>query len=399
MIGRVIEIEDISAAKKELLLIGSDTGGIEIMAPKAVNRAIKLEDVSSTAANIIKQEMLSLGADAAIKYGAIDHSVKSTDILIFGTIRQLDKLADKLKMQQFGLPQIAKQISSTLKNYCQMPPPLKIGGREFDFAQRSFIMGILNITPDSFSDGGRFLDPEDAIAQAKKMLAHGADIIDVGAESTRPGSSPVSAEEEKRRVIPLINRLAKETKAVISIDTTKAEVARAALDCGAAMVNDISGLRFDPEMAKVVADFGVPVCIMHIQGRPKDMQANPVYSDLMAEIIDYLEKGLAIAKSAGILHEKIIIDPGIGFGKTADHNLEILRRLKELKVLGCPIMVGSSRKALIGAILGLPVDERVEGTAATVAVAIANGANIVRIHDVKEMARVVKMTDAICKYS
>lgn len=399
MIARIIEIDNISAAEKELLLIGCDAGGIKLMAPKSVNRAIKLKNINSTAANIIKQEMLSLGGDAAITYGAVDHSVGSTDILIFGRQKQIDKLADKLKIQQFGLPKISEQISSALKNYCQAPQPLKIGGRQFSFGNRTYIMGILNMTPDSFSDGGKFMDPEDALAHARKMLAQGADIIDVGAQSTRPGSSPVSAEEEKKRVVPLIEKLAEETRAVISIDTTKAEVAKAALASGASMVNDISGLRFDPKMAEVVADFGVPVCIMHIQGRPKDMQANPVYSDLMGEIIDYLEKGLAIAKSAGILHEKIIVDPGIGFGKTVEHNLEILRRLKELKGLGCPIMVGPSRKSMIGAVLGLPVDERVEGTAATVAISIANGANIIRVHDVKEMARVVKMTDAICKYS
>jgi dihydropteroate synthase len=399
MIGRVIEIENISAAEKELLLIGSEALGIKLMAPKSVNRAIKLKGVNSTAANIVKQEMLSLGGEAAITHGAVDHSVGSTDMLIFGTLKQIDRLTDKLKIQQFGLPQIAEQIVSMLKNYSQAPQSLKIGGKEFDFRRRTYIMGILNVTPDSFSDGGKYLDTQAAIAQTQKMLAEGADIIDVGGESTRPGSIRVSAQEERKRVIPLIERLVKETDAIISIDTTKAEVARAALDAGASLVNDISGLRFDPEMARVVADFDVPLCIMHIQGRPKDMQANPVYLDLMGEIIDYLEKGLAIAKSAGILHEKIIIDPGIGFGKTVKHNLEILRRLKELKVLGCPVMVGTSRKSMIGTILDLPVEERVEGTAATVAISIAKGANIIRAHDVKEIARVAKMTDAIYKFS
>ncbi|MEE8637762.1 MAG: dihydropteroate synthase [Candidatus Margulisiibacteriota bacterium] len=399
MIGRVIEIENLSLAQRELLAIGSDRAGVELMAPKAVNKVIKLKGIKPTAANIIKQEMLSFGGEAATAHGSIDLSVAETDLLVFGTLKQLDLLVEKLRRHQFGLPQIAEQISLILKNYNIIPKPIKIKNKTLDFGHRTYIMGVLNVTPDSFSDGGKFINVDAAVAHAKKMLADVADMIDVGGESTRPGSEPVSAEEEKKRVLPVIKGLAGETEAVISIDTTKAEVAQAALFAGASMVNDISGLRFDPEMSKLIAEQGVPVCIMHIQGTPKDMQQDPTYNDLMGEIINYLEEGLEIAKKAGILHGQIIVDPGIGFGKTVEHNLEILKRLKELKVLGCPILVGTSRKSLIGKVLDLPVEERIEGTAATVAISIANGADIVRVHDVRQMARVVKMTGAIIRTS
>jgi dihydropteroate synthase len=256
-------------------------------------------------------------------------------------------------------------------------------------------MGVLNVTPDSFSDGGYFLDSEAAVRHGQQMIRDGADIIDIGGESTRPGSEAVPAEEEIDRIVPVIAKLAKRT--IISVDTTKAEVAEAALAAGADMVNDVSGLRFDPALAKLVAEKGVPLSLMHIKGKPRDMQNDPVYSDLMSEVISYLEEGLAIAQKAGILLEKIIVDPGIGFGKTVEHNLEIMARLKELKGLGRPVLVGTSRKSVIGKVLDLPVEERLEGTAATVALAIANGADIVRVHDVRAMSRVARMTDAIVR--
>ena len=257
------------------------------------------------------------------------------------------------------------------------------------------IVGILNVTPDSFSDGGKFLNPESAVVQARKMVEEGADIIDIVGESTRPGSDPVSAEEEKKRVIPIIEKLSKEIKVLISIDTTKAEVAKAAIEAGAGMVNDISGLRGDKNMAKVVAEKKVPICIMHIKGTPGNMQDNPEYTDLMGEIINYLSEGLEIAKKAGILTGNIIVDPGIGFGKNVEDNLEIIRRLKELKVLGCPILIGPSRKSFIGKILGLDIDKRLEGTIAAVVMAIANGANIVRVHDVAAVKKATEIANAI----
>lgn len=259
-------------------------------------------------------------------------------------------------------------------------------------------MGILNLTPDSFSDAGLYFDKFLAVEKAYQMLEDGADIIDIGGESTRPGSEPVPLEEELRRTIPVIKTLSTEIKAPISIDTYKAEVARRALDSGASIVNDVSGLRFDPEMPEVVAEYKVPVVIMHIKGTPKNMQQNPTYDALIPEIMDYLRVSIRLAMKFGVEEDKIIIDPGIGFGKTFDHNLEIIKNLHEFTLLEKPLLIGPSRKAFIGKILGdLPTSERLEGTAAAVAISIFNGANIIRVHDVKEMVRVAKVADAIKK--
>jgi len=277
---------------------------------------------------------------------------------------------------------------------------MKIQWSDFslDFSRRTYVMGILNVTPDSFSDGGLFFSEEKAIEHALRLVEDGADIIDIGGESTRPGSEPVPAREEIRRTIPVIRAISKEVKIPISIDTYKAEVAAAALDAGASMVNDISGLRFDPDMPGVVARYDVPVIIMHIKGTPKDMQVNPVYEALIPEIIDYLRISIRLALKFGISEDRIIIDPGIGFGKTFEHNLEIIKNLKEFTLLEKPVAIGVSRKAFIGRILGdVPPSERLEGTAAAVAISIFNGANIIRVHDVKEMVKVARVADSILR--
>ncbi|MEE9524496.1 MAG: dihydropteroate synthase [Thermodesulfovibrionales bacterium] len=266
----------------------------------------------------------------------------------------------------------------------------------FDFSEKTFIMGILNITPDSFSDGGSFIKADTAVEHAINMVEEGADIIDIGGESTRPGSDAITVSEELERVIPVIEKLSGRIRVPISIDTYKAEVAQKAIDEGASIVNDISGLRFDPEMPGVVSRNEVSVVIMHIKGTPKNMQKNPIYGNLIKEIIEYLEESIAIAEKAGVHHEKIIVDPGIGFGKMFEDNLEIINRLSEFRRLGKPVLIGASRKAFIGEVLGdAPVGDRVEGTAAAVAISIMNGADIVRVHDVKEMKKVAKVSDAI----
>lgn len=277
---------------------------------------------------------------------------------------------------------------------------MRLRWRDFDLdlSSKTHVMGILNITPDSFSDGGLFYEPERALEHALKMVEDGADIVDIGGESTRPGSEPLPEEEEIRRVVPVIKRLSAQIKVPISIDTYKSRVARAAIEAGASIVNDISGLRFDPEMKKVVAEYKVPVVIMHIKGTPKTMQLNPTYEALIPEIMDYLREGIMIAKEAGIPEELIIIDPGIGFGKTFEHNLEIINNLSEFTYLERPILVGPSRKAFIGKILGdVPPLMRLEGTLAAVAISAYNGANIVRVHDVPETVKVLKVVDAIRK--
>lgn len=275
---------------------------------------------------------------------------------------------------------------------------MKLAWKNFclDFTKKTYIMGVLNITPNSFSDAGLYFDKSAAIERANQMVDEGSDIIDIGGESTRPGSEPISIEEELRRTIPVIEAIANKINVPISIDTYKSEVAKVALNAGASMVNDISGFRFDPRMPEVVSKYKVPVVIMHMRGRPQDMQQNPVYEALIPEIMDYFRIGIKIATGTGISEDKIIIDPGIGFGKTFDHNLEIINNLHEFTVLEKPILIGPSRKAFIGKILGdVPVAERLEGTAAVVAISIMNGANMIRVHDVKEMAKVAKVADAV----
>ncbi len=268
----------------------------------------------------------------------------------------------------------------------------------FDFSKKTYIMGILNVTPDSFSDGGLYFDKATAVKRALQMVEEGADIIDIGGESTRPGSEPVTIEEELKRTIPVIKALARKIEIPLCIDTYKSEVAKRALDAGASMVNDISALRFDPLMPAVVSEYKVPAVIMHIRGNPKDMQQNPLYEALIPEILDYLRAGMIIARQAGISEDMIVIDPGIGFGKTFDHNLQIIHNLQEFNQFRKPILIGLSRKAFIGKILGdVPVTERLEGTAAAVAISITNGANIIRVHDVKQMVKVAKVADAIKK--
>ena len=274
---------------------------------------------------------------------------------------------------------------------------LEIGQRVLNLSSRTHLMGVLNVTPDSFSDGGRFFKLEEAIKQGLKLAEEGADIIDVGGESTRPGSEPVAIEEELRRVIPVIEELTKRIKMPISIDTYKSRVAKEALDSGASMVNDISGSRSDPEMKKVIAEYDVPVVLMHIKGTPKNMQESPKYENLLEDVKSYLSQSISIAEEAGIGEDKIIIDPGIGFGKTLEDNLKILKNLNEFTELDRPLMIGVSRKSFIGKILDLPIDERLEGSLASMAVAIMNGANILRVHDVKESKRVAKLVDAILK--
>ena len=259
----------------------------------------------------------------------------------------------------------------------------------------ALVMGVLNVTPDSFSDGGRFATVDAAVAQAEAMAAAGADMIDVGGESTRPGSLPVAPEEQVARVVPVIRRIAN-LPVTISIDTTRAAVADAALDAGAAVVNDISGGRDDAALLPLVARRGVSVILMHMQGTPLTMQDAPVYSDVVAETIAFLRERVAAAQAAGVELTKILLDPGIGFGKTQAHNLELLRRQREFLALGRPVVIGTSRKGFIGRITGeAEPARRLFGTAASVALAVANGAAIVRVHDVGPMVQVVRMTRAI----
>ena len=276
--------------------------------------------------------------------------------------------------------------------------PLRTSRRKIIIGERTLIMGIINVTPDSFSDGGRFDAPERAVEEGIRMAEEGADILDIGGESTRPGSDPVPEEEERRRVIPVIRALAKRLDLPLSIDTMKAAIAREALAEGAEIVNDVSALNFDWEMTKVIAETGAAIVLMHMRGTPKAMQQGDLtYRSLRGEIIDFLRKRIEHAADKGIDPEQIMVDPGIGFGKTVTDNMRLIRYLHEFKVLGRPILVGPSRKAFIGQVTGGTPRERVEGTAAVVTAAILNGGNIIRVHDVSIMKKVAAMADAVSR--
>lgn len=291
---------------------------------------------------------------------------------------------------------------ATLRHTQVISPPerreftIRFRGGALCLGTRTHIMGILNVTPDSFSDGNEYLDPERALDRACEMVEEGADIIDIGGESTRPGAGKVSAEEEIRRIIPVVERIAKKIDTPLSVDTYKAEVAHLALASGAHIINDISGLRFDSAMAGVAAKAECPLVVMHIKGRPADMQTGPAYDCVVAEVIHYLEESIDIAINSGVDPDRIIVDPGIGFGKRLEDNLRLIKHLDELKKLGKAILVGASRKSFIGAILNVPnPEERVEGTLSASVMAAAKGAHIVRVHDVKATRNALAVADAI----
>ncbi|MDP8255982.1 MAG: dihydropteroate synthase [Candidatus Alcyoniella australis] len=271
----------------------------------------------------------------------------------------------------------------------------KARGFDLDLEQRVAIMGVVNVTPDSFSDGGRYHDADRAVEHGIELVAHGAQIVDVGGESTRPGADPVSVEQQIERVVPVIRRLRGEIDALISVDTSRAAVAQAAIDAGAVIVNDISALSADPQMADTVARNGAGLVLMHMRGEPRNMQHDPVYDDVVSEVIEYLEAAKARALAAGIQPTALAVDPGIGFGKTVGHNLSLLKHLARIARAGRPVLIGASRKAFIGVLSGAEVDQRLMGTAASVTAAILAGARVVRIHDVGELRQTVQLAEAI----
>ncbi|ATW27054.1 dihydropteroate synthase [Candidatus Formimonas warabiya] len=388
---RIVSIHNYGTAKKIFSEVGASSGGQGLMQSKSLFYTIMVENVSDPAANIIKQEMLSKGGDAAMHRDALIHKTGTAPVLLMGTVKQFKGLIAKLKGQQFQLSRLSQELEMLISHLT------KEASREMDcvngpleLGKRTLVMGILNVTPDSFSDGGKFHQTDLAVEHALQMIEEGADIIDVGGESTRPGFAEVSAAEETARVLPVIKALAKKIKVPISVDTYKAQVGREAMEAGASILNDIWGFQREPELAKVGAEYDCPVVLMHNQN-------GTTYRNLMGDILSFLRKSIQIAESAGVKPEKIILDPGIGFGKDLEQNLEVMNRLEEFQSLGKPVLLGTSRKSMIGKVLDLPVTDRVEGTAATVALGIAKGVDIVRVHDIKEMVRVVRMTDAMVR--
>ncbi len=391
---RCLHITNANEAIQQMKRVGVDPTGVKLMEGKTLHFNLKVEGIDPRKANLLKQEMLSLGGDVAVDGRGLDCSTKQTDALLMGTQKHFEKLV--LKLEQYpDLHPLGHSIKETLKNISKTHYSIRCRKRTLTLGKRTLLMGVLNVTPDSFSDGGHFFDKEKAIDHGLKMVEEGADIIDIGGESTRPGSKPLELEEELRRVIPVIESLAKEVDVPISIDTYKSTVAQRAIEAGAEIINDISGLHLDPNLAKVAAKDDTPLVLMHIRGNPETMQKDVHYDSLFSEILQYLKESIQRAESAGLDPRQIIIDPGIGFGKTLDDNLLIIKNLYEFRILGKPILLGTSRKSFIGKILNTEVGDRLEGTLSSIAIGVLNGAHIIRSHDVLQTKKAIAVTDAI----
>lgn len=390
---RVVVIETVEQAHGELKKINCDMSGVNIMQDKAVFKVVKLENISTKAANLLKQTFLAKGGEVAVARGTADLSVPATDVLVCATLKQYKLALAQLKLQPWGLPVIAGAIEEALIKHHSFPcRRYQVRGKEIVIVpNHTLVMGILNITPDSFPDGGKYNRLDAALKHAEEMIRDGADLIDIGAESTRPygDSKPISTQEEIERLLPFLEKVLAISDVPVSIDTYHSETAEEALKLGAHMINDVWGLQYDNHMAKVVAKYKVPLIIMHNQSD------NYYEKDIMSNISTFLQRSKEIGINAGIDPDYFIIDPGIGFAKNLEQNLEVLSRLEEFKSMGCPILLGTSRKKNIGDILNLPVEQRAEGTGATVALGITKGVNIVRAHDVKVISRITKMMDAM----
>lgn len=398
---RIFPFSSRDEVEKIMRDIGVDPYGIRIMLPKAQTFLIRLNAINNICANILKQEMLSLGAEAAITRGALTGKIKKTDILMIGSLAQFKLLSQKIKPQPFGLDKLSEELDENIKNYVKDNFILSLRGSSLNLNHKTQIMGIINLTFDSFSGDGLYNSNSGrclnlALIKAKKMVSDGADIIDLGGQSSRPGAKNISIKEELARTVPVVKLLAKKINKPISIDTTRPRVAEACLDSGAQIINDVSGLR-DKRMIKVAARYKAAVVIMHMLGVPLNMQKVIAYHSLIDEIALYLKNAIDSAQAGGIKPDKIIVDPGIGFGKKPEHNLEIIKRLAEFRALGKPILIGTSRKSFIGNILGADLHGRSIGTLATCVLAAQNGAKIIRVHDVREASQCLKMVDAVKK--
>lgn len=379
--------------------IGAHPASLPIFAHKAEIIPYKLLGVRTPAANILKQEMLAAGGDAVVPTGCIVNADKYVDVLLLGTLKQYKLLLSKLEqMQYFGLKQVAQELQEAVQAVLE-PPVLKTtlaDGRVLTY-DKMCVMGILNITPDSFYAGSRVPVLDDVIAKAGLMLEHGAQILDIGGESTRPGSDSVDGDEERRRVLPVIVALRKAyPEAVLSVDTYRADTAEAAIDAGADIINDISAMEADKNMLDVVVRTKAPIILMHMRGTPKNMQQSCQYQDVVQEVAVYLAERAQLLREQGVGREKIILDPGIGFAKDVEQNLRLMRDLHVLTSFGYPVLLAASRKSTIGAVLGgVPAEERLEGTIATSLQALYAGAQMVRVHDVQANVRAIRTLEAI----
>ena len=445
----VISLQDVAQAERLMREIGVDPGGIEIMAPKSVTRLVMVRRLPIFAANILKQETLSLGADTAVSRQALTGKAAHTDCLIIGSLSHYRRLCEKLRRQPYGLSRLSLDLETVLSNYQKNDFILDLGRYKLNLQSHTHIMGIINLTPDSFSGDGLYksqkskvksqnlralhnrhlviarsgsdeaisdgdcfapsrlamtargfsggLNLNNIVDYARKLVDEGADILDIGGESSRPGARPVPLKEELLRVIPAIKAIGKKLKIPLSVDTSKSEVARQALDNGALIVNDITALNGDPGMLRIVKRYKAAVALMHMKGRPHTMQKNPRYGCFMREVCGYLKQAMDKALEAGVDRKRIILDPGIGLGKSLEHNLEIIKSLGRLKALGQPILIGLSRKSFLGKITGKETVSRVFAGISANCLAVINGARIVRVHDVQETRDSLKVLDRILK--
>ncbi len=377
---QVLVLRDTREAQAALARAGVSAVGMKLMDKRALFRAVRVSGLGIREVNLLKQELTSRGGDVAVSEDLFQWLKENGGCLLMGTLAQFDRLLPRLKGPDTGLHELADSIETALRNHSE---PYPLCHPALHLEQAPLLMGILNVTPDSFSDGGEYKDVDSAVLSGLEMVARGAALVDIGGESSRPGSGPVYEADELRRVMPVIQALARPLHGRISIDTCKARVAAEALAAGVFMVNDISALRADREMVAVVRDADCPVILMHMQGAPKTMQDTPSYQDVVGEVYEFFIERLNWAIDNGVKEENLLIDPGIGFGKTTAHNLELLHNLEAFKSLGRPIVVGASRKRFLGELLGLESPrQRDRATAVTTTIAVLAGAHIVRVHEV-----------------
>ncbi len=388
---QVLVVRDLVEARAALKHIRVSGAGMGIMEKKALFRVVRVRSLDVRAANILKQEMLSRGGEVATSREVYELHGDAADCLVMGTLTQFERLLPKLKQQPFGLHRLAEAIEAALLHYDERLPA---GPAGLDLSDPPLLMGVLNVTPDSFSDGGSYAGVDEAVRAGLRMADEGAHLLDIGGESTRPGSDPLLEEHELSRVLPVVRALASSLPGRISVDTYKARVAAQALEAGAALINDVSALRTDPGMVAVARDADCPVILMHMLGEPKTMQIAPEYGDVVEEVHAFFAERIEWAVENGLREENLLIDPGLGFGKTTAHNLALLRDLDAFRSLGRPIVVGASRKRFLGEILGIDeASERDEATAATTVLAVRAGAHVIRVHDVavnRDAARVAR---------
>jgi len=394
--ARVLDWGPPTEVAREIEATESDPEGVGIMVRKARIYPVRVEGVPLKAAPLLKQELLAVGGDAAHARGVADHSVASSPAVLLATWGQYQHLLPKLRRQPFGLRPLADELERALRAYAGRGPVELVGVRRpLPLGPRPRVLGVVNITPDSFSDGGRFLEPAAALAEAERLVAEGADAIDLGAESTRPGASPVAPEAEWGRLAPVLAAVTARLAVPVSVDTRHAEVARKAIDAGADVINDVEGLR-DPAMRKVVAETGAAAIVMHMRGTPATMQRETDYEDVRREVYRALADAVDLAEADGVPASKLVVDPGLGFGKTPEQSLELLAHVGELRSLGVPVAIGASRKSFLGWATGEAEPmARVEAGVAAAVYAAEHGVSIVRTHDVGPTVRALRLWERI----